>query len=233
MKSIHYADFEYMSLNKTEKRIIDYIDKNMMKIKDLSLVELEAELYISKAQIITLCKKIGFKGYKDLKLFLCEDRLEEEIITNKELIPIIEKIEEIDFENIKKLFDKNKKIVCLARGNSYQASRTFTDILTLKGYEVFASSSIGRIDSEIYKTTNERLFVVFSHSGNTISIQKSCRIAKNKGNKLLLITGNKNSSVKDYIDFELNYETYKGSRKYDLSPRIEMQLIINKLLEIL
>lgn len=231
MTSIHYAEFEYMELNKTEKAIIDYIDRNIDVINEISINHMAEELYISKAQIISLCKKIGFNGYVDMKKFL-SNNLGHEIIKNKELPRLIDMIENIDSKKLKMLFEGNQQIICLARGNSYSIAKLFSQIFSLKGYNVFVTSAIGILDAEIYKKSSNRLFVVFTHSGNTISLQKSCRIAKNKGDQILLITGNENAKVATFADMMINYGTFNSkSRKYDLSSRIEMHLVLNKMIE--
>lgn len=234
MRSIHNMNFEYTELNVTEKLIVDYIDRNAQTITSLSIADLASELHVNKASIVTLCKKLGFDGYKSMKDYVANAGSSYTSPGSNQLMNIINICNSVDHTHVLELFSDINKIICIARGNSYHVAEIFANIASYNNFEVLNSNSIGRIDSEIYKYEDKRLIIVFSHSGNTQSIIKTCRIAQNRGIKILLITGNPNGKVNDYCDTILNYNTYlQTDDKYDLSTRVEMMLVINSLLDII
>ena len=52
-------------LNKTERKLFDYVVKNMDKVKQMSIRELAAEQFLSTATIFRFAKRLGFSGYAD------------------------------------------------------------------------------------------------------------------------------------------------------------------------
>ncbi|MBP2057880.1 RpiR family glv operon transcriptional regulator [Lactobacillus colini] len=59
-------------LNDSEKKIIQYIFSNPEECSNLSLSELSRKLYVSQSAIFRLCKKLGLRGYSELKFDLDE-----------------------------------------------------------------------------------------------------------------------------------------------------------------
>lgn len=234
MRSIHNKNFEYTELNITEKLLVDYIDRNAEKIVSMCITELAEEVHVNKASIVSVCKKIGFSGYKEMKDYIENSRSNFDYPNPQSIQKVLNNASNVNKDEILSLFDDINKIICIARGNSYHVAEIFANIASYNKYEVLNSNSIGRIDSEIYKYESNRLIIVFSHSGNTQSIVKICQIAKNRTHKILLITGNPHGKVNQYCDAVINYDTYlQSSDKYDLSTRVEMMIVINELLEML
>ena len=57
----------------TERTIAEYLEKNSREAVNLSLDELASRLYVSKSSIIRFCKKLGFKGHKELSVQLAKE----------------------------------------------------------------------------------------------------------------------------------------------------------------
>lgn len=57
----------------TERTIAEYLEKNSREAVNLSLDELAGRLYVSKSSIIRFCKKLGFKGHKELSVQLAKE----------------------------------------------------------------------------------------------------------------------------------------------------------------
>ena len=57
----------------TERTIAEYLEKNSKEAVNLSLDELSSRLYVSKSSIIRFCKKLGFKGHKELSVQLAKE----------------------------------------------------------------------------------------------------------------------------------------------------------------
>ena len=57
----------------TENQISDYILEHPREVIDMSLDQLAAKLYVSKSTIIRFCKKLGFRGHKELCVQLAKE----------------------------------------------------------------------------------------------------------------------------------------------------------------
>jgi len=54
------------NLNKTERRLFDYVVKNMDTVKLMSIRELAEKQFLSTATIFRFAQRLGFSGYSDL-----------------------------------------------------------------------------------------------------------------------------------------------------------------------
>ena len=54
-----------LELNESERKIFDYIVRNIHAVKDMQIRTLAANCYVSTTTIIRLTKKLGFSGYRD------------------------------------------------------------------------------------------------------------------------------------------------------------------------
>lgn len=61
------------SFTPTEKAIVRYLEENGRNVVNMNLEQLSKELYVSKSSIIRLCKKLGFKGHKELCVELAKE----------------------------------------------------------------------------------------------------------------------------------------------------------------
>ena len=67
MKSVLVILREYeIHATATEKVIIKYILDHPKEVTDMTIYELSGKTFSSPASIIRMCKKNGFKGFKDL-----------------------------------------------------------------------------------------------------------------------------------------------------------------------
>ena len=55
----------YESLTPSERRIADYFETNLDKLVDTSILEVAEACQTSKSAVVRLCKKSGYRGYKD------------------------------------------------------------------------------------------------------------------------------------------------------------------------
>ncbi|AZO94442.1 MurR/RpiR family transcriptional regulator [Halocella sp. SP3-1] len=64
---IYNLDIDINQLSKSEKKIANFITKNMSKVPYLNLQELSKAIGVSIATISRFCVSIGFSGFKDFK----------------------------------------------------------------------------------------------------------------------------------------------------------------------
>ena len=86
------------TLTPSENEIAQYILQNKEIVVDLSIQELSEKAYVSKLAIHRFCKKVGLKGFNDLKVRLAQDLAE--IIKDKEVIDVNYPFEQNDSHKI-------------------------------------------------------------------------------------------------------------------------------------
>jgi len=55
------------NLNKTERKLFEYIVKNMSSVKDMGIRELAKSQFLSTTTIFRFARRLGFSGYADLR----------------------------------------------------------------------------------------------------------------------------------------------------------------------
>ena len=78
-------------LTPIETEIGYYILKNQEDILDMSVIELAEKTFVSKSAIHRFCKKIGLKGFNELKVILAKDI--SEMKSDVEMIHLNEKMD--------------------------------------------------------------------------------------------------------------------------------------------
>ena len=90
------------SFNDTDKAIVSYLLKYPKEASKLSLMELAQKLYVSKSAIFRLSKKLGLRGFSELKFELSE------LIARKE--QYAKHAQELDFDdNLQKIINDTFK----------------------------------------------------------------------------------------------------------------------------
>ncbi len=62
-----------ISLTRSEEELMDFIEKNFKEIPNYSAIKLCEEAYSSQATLNRVCKKLGFRGFSELKFSIEED----------------------------------------------------------------------------------------------------------------------------------------------------------------
>ena len=66
-------DQKLLELTKTERRVADYILVNQDRIIYESITDVAEATGSSEATIIRMCRKLGYKGFQDLKIRVAKD----------------------------------------------------------------------------------------------------------------------------------------------------------------
>ena len=66
----------YPKLKGVEKKVVEYIMQNPERIIKLSITELSEECDSGEATIFRVCKKLGYKGYQELKIKIASEVIE-------------------------------------------------------------------------------------------------------------------------------------------------------------
>lgn len=227
----------------TDDQIIEYIRENEEKVLNQSIQETAEELFTVPNTIVRLSKKLGYKGFSELKFELRKEIYEKnnslEInFENKDLISenIIKTINVIDSDSIKKAVKKinqAKNIHLLGIGDSIYFCEMFTKNLRCvnKSAEFFTY----RHDMiyNVEKCNEKDLYIVISVSGESRDLIEACKIAKDRGAYIISMTHLSKNSISKLSDMNLFFWAPKKEiNNYNATDRVGIMILIRAISEL-
>ncbi|MGL5435819.1 MAG: MurR/RpiR family transcriptional regulator [Lachnospiraceae bacterium] len=220
----------YHSLSKSEKKVADYILATGYQVSEMALSELAAVCEVSEPSVIRFSKSIGFKGYSELKAQVLRDWGKEEStapqiqlidlnFTKKDTIrDVPEKIFHSTIrglEDTMKIFDYGAfeqavtailnadKIDVFGVGTSGSVALDFVSRLIRIGLNArfFADNHLEQLSC--VSLGEKDVAIAISHSGSTMDIINTLKIAKQSGAKTISLTNYKASIIAGYSDIQL------------------------------
>ncbi len=92
------------ALRDSERKVAEHLLTHFQEAINLPITELAEQVGVSEATIVRMCKKLGFRGFQELKIKLALEIVQPIHILNEEIL------EEDDMETIaKKIFEYNKQ----------------------------------------------------------------------------------------------------------------------------
>lgn len=211
----------YDSLYDAEKKVADYLIANQKDVINMSVSELAANCEASQATIIRFCKKIGCKGFHQLKLKLAGEQSKGEEIAASNEIDIenmeqslhnimLSKLEEIkatfhnfDQKELRKIVDAvldANLIEFGAMGNTVP--------IALDGTYKFNQLGLHAVTSPIWETQEAfartlkkgDVFFAFSASGASKHLIRMAEIVKKRGVVTVAVTNQARSPLTEICD---------------------------------
>ncbi|MCI8375385.1 MAG: MurR/RpiR family transcriptional regulator [Lachnospiraceae bacterium] len=215
MKTRELIEEKYLTLTKTEKSIANFILQDQTySIINMTLLELSKRLQLGEASIIRFCRKMGFRGFQDLKLSMAIENAQEEDtkeageIDNNEIMENMVRVIQntntgIDREGIQQaieLMDDSENVLFYGVGSSgFTAEIAETRLLRVgKRCKAIKESHLQTIQSAIMGAQD--VVIGISISGTTNDLYQALKIAKNNGSKMIAITNHKNSPIAELAD---------------------------------
>ncbi len=227
----------YMSFNKTEKKIADYILNDPQKVIYSTISQVAAELDVADSTIFRFCKKINFKGFYDLKISLAADSTadthnysaaqitdsdSEQAIINKVFNSNISVLNDtmnmIDPMCIKKAVDyilDSDQIVFYGNGGSGIVAMDANHKFLRIGLKVSSYTDYHMQLMSVSQLTEKDAIVVISHSGSNLDILNLLDIAKENGTKTIGITSFSKSPVSQKVDVPINVISHETEQQFE------------------
>ena len=214
----------YNSLRASEQKVADYINVHPEEIIYLSISALADKCGVSEASVIRLCKVLGYEGYQALKISMARSLIapvkyiHEEIEEGDDLDKITQKVMVADMKAIEdtlKILDRAevgraidamsnaRKIEFYGLGGSapvaFDAQHKFLRhgipciAYNDSHMQIMSASMLGKGD----------VVVGISHSGSTIDIVDSLKIASKSGAETICITSSENSPITKVTSIKL------------------------------
>ena len=226
MKILHQLDRPNFKASKSDKILIRYIKEHAEEFCTTPIASLAINCGVSEATITRFVRKMGFASLQLFKLTLTEEMVnnkqrtiiskditcdESIIITaNKLLANNIATLEQtvsgLDEDILLKsvnMLKKAERIFFIGLGNSDDSAYKFMRI----GFNARGIDNSHLIMLHMALLHENDVVVVISHSGESFEIIKAVELAKRNGTKLIVITSNRDTILKEYADACIFYET--------------------------
>ncbi len=218
----------YNTLRSSEKKVADYILLHSNCIHTMSLSQLSVNAGVSEPTVMRFVKNIGFTGYSHFKLKLASDLGREAALDhNNDLLVDLHIKRDDQAKNIPakiiamttKALEDTLKLIDTK--NYQQAIDLVIHAKTIDVYGVGNSSSIANdltnkfiriglncrsyMDNHLQQIcaahlTSQDVAIAISHSGSTMDVVDTLKIAKESGAKTIAITNFKASIITQYAD---------------------------------
>ena len=215
----------YPELTKLEKRIADYINLNPKKIIEHTISDLAKETQSSEITISRFCKKLGFSGLQGLKLSIASEVLggndqpyqdiqpkdSYELITNKIFNSISEGLSDtlklLNYQAIALAVNaimKARRIEIYGFGNSATVCRDIETKFLRFGFCVHSYSDAHQQATSAVVLEKNDLVIAVSHTGSTLELLESVKLAKANKAKIIVITSHAHSPLSALADISLH-----------------------------
>ncbi|WP_085522682.1 MurR/RpiR family transcriptional regulator [Tuberibacillus sp. Marseille-P3662] len=239
----------FSKLKGAEKKVVDFINQSPEEIIHLSITEVAERSDTSESSVVRLCKRLGYKGFQDLKINLARD-----IITPKKQIhEVIEPGDDVKTIK-KKVFQSNVQalydsIEVLNEDMLIKAIEAISKANRIEFYGTGASGAVAMdaqhkllklgVKSAVYTDATlqsmsasvlEKNDVVIgiSHTGSNTDILHAMKLAKENDVTIICITNLSRSPMTKISDIELQTMSNETMFRTDaISSRIAQLTIID------
>lgn len=214
----------YHGLTKSEQRIAEYIMENADTIMEETIPRLAAHTGSSEITVSRFCKKLGFSGLQSLKIALAAELSSEGDLRYQDIHPedsyaiLAEKVFQnisdgltdtlklLDYQAVEQAVDalvKAKRIAVYGFGNSATVCRDIETRFLRFGMVVQSYADSHQQVTSASLLTPEDVVIAISHTGATIAMLDTVKVAKKNGAKIIVITSYAKSSLAELADITL------------------------------
>lgn len=242
----------YEKIFAAEKKVADFILANPQEAIHSNVSEIAKESGVSEATVVRMCHHLGYKGYYQLRLLLAKDVGRQE--TNKTenlqkesnaVMKIFEKyandmmniganINEQDMRACVNLIRMCKQAHILAVGNTTPLALYMGFRLERLGVKCTYGISAEYFMNHVNLADKEDIIIAISQSGGSKQVIQGMELAKEKGLKMIAITGDRQSPISELADYALISNNTKESFDYYKNyAHLKETAVIDALLEMI
>lgn len=248
------------NMTKLEVQISEFIFKNTNSVIHMPITALANKCGVCEATIVRFARKLGYSGYNDFKVALAQETSQNSEIDNIMVTGDIKKSDSIE-TIAKKYYEVNVSSLqhTMSLMNYSEIEKSAQIIMEAKkvhflgvGYSGIMAQDmkynymrIG-IDADAYTDGHTMIMMcsiidksdvafAISHSGETLEIVNSLKIAKQSGAKIICVSSNGSSKIAQYADSMINYVSTEtkfqtGSIPAKISQYFVLELIYTQVL---
>lgn len=242
----------YGKIFSAEKKVADYVLEHPQEAVDANISELAKASGVSDATVVRMCHHLGYKGYYQFRLMLAKDvgREEGEEIEELQNTPnpvmkifqkyvnsltaVAESINEEDMKSCVNLIKSCKQAHILAVGNTTPLALYMGFRLGRLGVKCTNDISPEYFLNHVNLADKEDIIIAISQSGSSRQVIQGMELAKEKGLKMMAITGYRQSPISELADYVLISNGRKESFDYYKNyAHLKETALIDALLELL
>lgn len=242
----------YAKIFSAEKKVADFVLEHPQEAVDANVSELAKASGVSDATVVRMCHHLGYKGYYQFRLMLAKDvgREEGEEIEELQNTPnpvmkifqkyvnsltaIAECIDEEDMRSCVNLINECRQAHVLAVGNTMPLALYMGFRLGRLGVKCTYGISPEYFLNHVNLADKEDIIIAISQSGSSRQIIQGMELAREKGLKMMAITGYRQSPVSELADYVLISNGRKESFDYYKNyAHLKETELIDALLELL
>lgn len=240
-------------LSMAERVVLDYLVENKGVLKNFNVEKIAEAAYTSPASVVRMCKKLGYKGFKDFKIDFILSNAKVEIPDNKEYYDVIlakdtnwgKTVIENNIrilEETLKIHDPDalhlaaetimraRRVLIFGKGSSYLVCKDLE--MKLRRISKFAIAQ-GETHEQLVDASflNQNDAVVFiSNSGKTKEIVSAALLAKEKKAKIISVVKLGSSLLAELSDVILYTTSLEGDfRSAAMTSRMSQFCVIDAL----
>lgn len=242
------------SFTKNEKKLAEYLLENSENIKEANTYNLAEKCEVGQATVVRFAKKLGFKGFPELKLSLVSELFNKKQEKKVDIISDEIKIDDstenlahkVAYENIRSIesslktlsykeidravevLEKSEKIFILGAGSSSIVAKDMQYKMWELGKNVVFDTDQHIQLGNVSMAKKEDCVFVISYSGKTLDIYNTLLEYKKKGVTIISLTQIQENPIKDIADIKLTTLVEKKDfRSNSLSTRMTQLTVID------
>ena len=242
----------YDKIFSAEKKVAELILQNPQEAVNSNVAELAKRSGVSEATVVRMCHHLGYKGYYQFRLMLAKDIGRDAQQENEELesVPnsitkifqeyantltaIGENINENDIKACVNMIKTCKQAHILAVGNTTPLSLYMGFRLGRLGVKCTYDIAPEYFLNHVNLADKEDIIIAISQSGSSRQVIQGMELGKEKGLKMIAITGYKQSPISELADYVLISNNRKESFNYYKNyAHLNETAMIDALLELL
>lgn len=231
------------SLSDTELRIIRFMNNNMERLSQLSIIDIALETYSSAASVSRAIRKCHITGFNELRYKLTHSSQRNEVnhvgeMINKSLVEVQRTIEQLSVSTILAIIHQIKqaeRIIVLGRGLTEDVAAEFALKLQLLDFNAVAIRDPNIMQLKAQRMQSKDILMIFSLNGQTQELIRSAENALLHQHKVISCTCNPNSPLIPLSHYHLI--GYKDSqvaiKTYEVASRLPLQIMARIMIDYL
>ena len=240
-------------LSMAERAVLDYLIENKAVLKDFYVEKIAEAAFASPASVVRMCKKLGYKGFKDFKIDFILSNAKVEIPETKEYndvilakdsnygktviqnnIRILEETlkihDPIALHNAAEFIMKARRVFIFGKGSSYLVCKDLEmKLRRINKIAIAQGESHEQLVDASFLNQNDAV-VFISNSGKTKEIVSAALLAKEKKAKVISVVKLGSSLLADLSDIVLYTTSLEGEfRSAAMTSRISQFCVIDAL----
>lgn len=242
------------SFTPTENTLAKYLEENSRQVVNMSLEQLANTLYVSKSSIIRFCKKLGFKGHKELCVKLAKEM--DTFVYDNELVnpsnpyrendtmdriagktyqlchgALYDTYNDLELDEISllaKRIAETEKVYLYVMEETALCAEYFCRSVEKIGIEVHVSKFPGSMIENACRQGTDSVAVMMSYGMFNQEMRRAAEILHEAGVHAFLISGMEKNPVNSYMEHQIRIRYFEPSPKINcIGSKIAILLILD------